>query len=76
MPELAKLSSSEISNFASRSGVRQIAVENFLGSLGDLILSQALSNVQLDAGLYHWKASTVNAIKAGIFLAARKARCQ
>ena len=74
MPELAVLSSIEISKFASRSGVKKIAVENFLGSLGDLTLDQALGNVQLDAGLYRWNTPTVNAIRAGIFLATRKAR--
>ena len=65
---MRKLSSEEIERFASRSGVRRIAVENFLMSMGSDELS-ALGNLELDRQLYHWNAATVKAIGAGIRLA-------
>lgn len=47
-------------------GVKSIAVINFLSSLGDLTLQEALANLNLDANLYKWNAATVNAIRKGI----------
>lgn len=65
---LRKLTLAEIERFASRKNVRRIAVENFLMSMGadDYVATQ---NVYLDAGLYHWNADTVRAIREGIMLA-------
>ena len=65
-----KLSSEVISKLASRAGVKRIAVENFLGSLGDLTKSEAFGNLNLDARSYKWNAATVKAISDGIKAAA------
>ena len=60
------LSSEIISKLAKRAGVKAIAVENFLGSLGDLTKSEAYRNLNLDARSYKWNAATVKAISDGI----------
>ena len=67
------LTSAEIEKFASRKGVRRIAVENFLGSLGDAgSEANEIANAKHDAGLYGWKKPTVAAINAGIHLAYKR----
>ena len=55
----------EIEKLAARKGVRRIAVENFLGTMGD---NQwfARANLYDDARVYKWNAATVKAISAGI----------
>lgn len=68
---MRKLSNDEIEKFASKAGVKRIAVENFLMSMGENE-SDARANLNLDAGLYKWNAPTRNAILAGINLACRK----
>lgn len=65
---MRKLTLKEIEGFALREGVRRIAVENFLMSMGSDELS-ALGNLGLDTQLYNWNAETVRAIKDGIRLA-------
>lgn len=65
---MRKLTIQEIEKFASRSGVRKIAVENFLMSMGDSPMF-ARTNLTRDAGLYAWNAKTVMAIDDGITLA-------
>lgn len=65
---MRKLSLEEIERFASRSGVKRIAVENFLMSMGSDSYN-ATNNMYLDAGLYQWNGKTVKAIQDGIQLA-------
>ena len=67
---MRKLTLKEIERFASRSGVKRIAVENFLMSMGDHA-GVASANLGLDAGLYNWRANTIEAIRDGIKLAGR-----
>jgi hypothetical protein len=56
-----------IEQLASRKGVRRIAVENFLASLGSSPSKQAaLMNLGEDARMYKWNAATVSAIRTGI----------
>jgi hypothetical protein len=62
-----ELTEAEIKKYASRKNVRAIAVENFLGSLGQAgSMSGELANMRSDAISYKWNAPTVNAITAGI----------
>lgn len=60
------LTADQITKLANRKGVKTIAVENFLGSLGGQDISQAYSNCTLDARLYNWNAATQKAIRDGI----------
>ena len=55
----------EIKKLAGRKGARTIAVENFLGTMGEDEAS-AWGNLVMDRGLYGWKHATVNAISDGI----------
>src|SRR5271157_2692533 len=66
------LSPTQIEKLAARKGVRKIAVENFLGSLGSLRQIEALGNLFWDAASYRWNAATVDAIKHGIRMAYAK----
>ena len=50
----------------ANSQVKQIAVENFLGSLEGMNRLEAQANLDMDARLYRWNAATVKAIRAGI----------
>lgn len=68
---MRKLSTEEIEKFSSRDGVRKIAVENFLMSMGENPMV-AFGNLSMDAGLYNWNSKTVNTIRSGINLAFRK----
>jgi hypothetical protein len=64
---MRQLTSEEIAKYASRKGVRKIAVENFLMSLGNAgSLGNELANLYMDTQLYKWKSATVRAIEAGI----------
>lgn len=65
---MRKLEVKEIEKLASREGVRRIAVENFLFSMGNNAMN-VYANLAQDAGSYGWNAKTVNAIRAGINLA-------
>jgi len=62
------LTEEEIERFASRKGVKRIAVENFLMSMGESSMN-ATGNLYRDAGLYGWNHFTVQAINEGIQLA-------
>ena len=67
------LTPTEIEELASRKGVRRIAVENFLGSMGtDLSEHENLRNLQQDNACYRWNMATQSAIAAGIKLAAER----
>lgn len=52
------LSATRITQLASKPKVRQVAVENFLGSLGDSTQDHALANLVQDARDYKWNAPT------------------
>lgn len=65
---MRQLTIPEIKNFANRKGVKQIAVENFLMTMGDNDLI-ALANMGFDVYIYGWNNETREAIKAGITLA-------
>lgn len=69
---MAIISATQIEKLASRSGVRRIAVENFLGSLGSLTAYEATQNLYADSASYGWNAATVKAIRDGIELASRR----
>lgn len=56
----------QIYKLASRRNVRRIAAENFLSSLGDLSLQEALGNLEMDAKSYSWNGETRTAIHKGI----------
>ena len=62
------LTAEEIEALASKKGVRRIAVENFLSSMGT-DSDAAYSNAEMDTRLYGWNAATRNAIYKGIALA-------
>jgi hypothetical protein len=73
MAKLADLTSAEVEKFASRKGVKRVAVENFLHSVtGNSTDSIATSNLWLDAGLYKWNDATQKAILDGINYSANK----
>lgn len=64
---LRKLTLEEVEAFASRRGVKRVAVENFLISVTACgSRRNAIGNVSLDAGLYGWNAATQRAIHDGI----------
>lgn len=65
---MRKLTLQEIEQFASRPGVKRIAVENFLLSMGNN-RKDNIANLFLDAGLYKWRKETIQAITDGIHLA-------
>lgn len=64
---LRKLSQKEIEKYASRKGVRRVAVENFLMTNdNNPDIMAALMNLDMDIRLYHWNATTACAIRDGI----------
>jgi hypothetical protein len=67
--KLRQLTSAEIEKLASRKGVKRIAVENFLSSMGDDEMYAGM-NVSQDAHAYGWNYATVGAIREGIRMAA------
>lgn len=68
---MPKLTKEQIEEFASRPGVRRIAVMNFLGTV-DANKQQsafgATQNLYYDADLYSWNDATISAIREGIEL--------
>lgn len=74
-----RLSTEDIETYASREGVKRIAVENFLMSIDTDTdaLRGCLLNCHLDAKLYRWNVQTVRAIKDGIYeLYNRESECK
>lgn len=65
---MRQLSETEISELASRTGVRKIAVENFLSTMGE-DEDDARYNLIEDARSYKWNMATINAIMRGISIA-------
>lgn len=67
---MKKLTQAEIEKLANRQGVRRIAVENFLSTLGGAGSEWGeLCNLYADAQSYRWNAATIYAIERGIKLA-------
>ena len=63
------LTAVQIQKLAARKGVRRIAVENFLGTLGhEGSARAAIYNAHQDGRAYQWNAATVTAIVRGIEL--------
>lgn len=61
------LTSEEIEKYASRKGVKKIAVENFLGTLGGAgSMGGELANLYADTQAYKWNSATVKVIESGI----------
>lgn len=61
------LSSEDIQKYAARKGVKKIAVENFLSTLGNAgSKGGELANLYMDAQMYKWKSATIRAIESGI----------
>ncbi len=67
-----QLSQARIEELASRSGVKRMAVENFLGTLDGLTREEALANLEQDTKAYRWNAATGRAIQQGIMEAFRR----
>jgi hypothetical protein len=62
------ITSEQIAILAARKGVRKIAVENFLGTLGNEGALAARQNMIADARDYKWNSATMAAIQRGIEL--------
>ena len=60
------LAADRIEELASREGVNRTAVENFLGTLGDLSRDDARANLEQDVKAYRWNTATGRAIQQGI----------
>ena len=57
----------KIEQLANKTGVKTIAVQNFLISVGSNgSVGNALANLESDTRMYKWNAKTVNAIQKGI----------
>lgn len=67
VPVMRKLTGPEVEELASRSGVRRIAVENFLTTF-PLDLNPMYQNMNLiaDARAYGWNQETIQAIRDGL----------
>ncbi len=64
---MRQLTNSEIDKFAARTGVKKIAVENFLDTLYEPAeLRGNMANLYADAASYKWNVATVTAIREGI----------
>lgn len=60
------LTPTRIQELAARTGVRKVAVQNFLMTLRGMTEGQALLNLKQDATSYRWDSSTQKAIREGI----------
>jgi len=59
----------KVEQLANKTGVKTIAVQNFLISVGNNgSVGNALANLESDARMYKWNARTVNAIQKGIMI--------
>jgi len=67
---MRKLTVDEIEGLSNRSGVRKIAVQNFLMTLTNNPSKEAaILNLIQDTRIYKWNENTTNAILDGIILA-------
>jgi len=55
-----------IERLSTRKGVKTIAVQNFLGTLGNMTIFECYANCEQDTRDYRWNAATVKAIRDGI----------
>jgi hypothetical protein len=70
---MRSLNSAEIEKFASKKGVKRIAVENFLATMGEAGSERGeLANLSADAASYKWNSATKSAIASGIRLAYKR----
>lgn len=70
--QMRSLTGKEIDELAAKKGVSKVAVENFLGSVGEAGSEAGeLANMREDARTYKWNVATQKAIRAGIQLAYR-----
>ena len=60
------LTISRVQELATQEGVRQQAVENFLGTLGDMTEDEAMGNLVQDAKVFRWNTLTIRVIQQGI----------
>ena len=60
------LTPDRIIELAQGEGVKTLAVENFLSTLGDLTYQEAVANCELDARSYGWSRETSAAIRTGL----------
>lgn len=67
---MRELSPEEIASLSSRPGVKKMAVENFLASMGN-DSHGAWENLRADMSSYRWNEDTVQAISDGIVLAGK-----
>jgi len=64
---MKQLTNDEIAKYAERPGVRKIAVENFLSTLGQAgNMRNEFLNMRADAKVYRWNDATLGAIEDGI----------
>ena len=66
--KMRHLTITEISKLSMKKGVKKVAVENFLSTMGE-DYHVAVNNLDMDNVLYRWNAATYNAIMKGILLA-------
>jgi hypothetical protein len=55
-----------IQELANQEGVRKVAIENFLGTLGDMTENEAMANLVQDAKVFRWNTLTIRVIQQGI----------
>ncbi len=60
------ITNEQITKLSTRKGVARLAVENFLGSLNGLSITEAYENLNQDARAYKWNGPTRTAIAQGI----------
>jgi len=65
---MRELTTAEIEKLAGKTGVRRIAVENFLGTAGQCELDWEVANLYNDSCNYNWNAATVKAIYKGLLM--------
>lgn len=66
---LRALSLKEIRKLSSESGVRSVAVENFLLMIRGTSVEESLERLEMEAKLYNWNPKTISQIRKGIYLA-------
>lgn len=60
------ITATRIEKLAKGKNVKTVAVQNFLGTLGDMTYQEAIANVEMDARSYRWSRETVAALRKGI----------
>jgi hypothetical protein len=60
------LTFNRIHELANQDGVRTVAIENFLGTLGGMTEDEAMGNLVQDAKAFRWDTLTIRVIQQGI----------